>query len=85
MSITHNKKLNPLSNLLINCISAKSAPQMLPIKVECTFLVLKFVIVDLRNASANCWSGIFSFLIPLQANFLYARSKSFFIKKTINH
>ena len=37
MSITHNKNLNPLLNLLINCISAKSAPQILSLNVEYTF------------------------------------------------
>ena len=38
ISITHNKNLNPLLDLLINCISAKSAPQILSLNVECTFL-----------------------------------------------
>ena len=37
MSITHIKNLNPLLNLLINCISAKSEPQILSIKGECTY------------------------------------------------
>ena len=39
MSITHNKKQIPLLNLLINCILAKSAPQILSIKGDCTFFV----------------------------------------------
>ena len=34
MSITHNKNLNLLLNLLINCISAKSAPQILSLNAE---------------------------------------------------
>ena len=37
ISITHNKNVNPLLNLLINCISAKSAPQILSLNVEYTF------------------------------------------------
>ena len=36
ISITHNKNLHPLLNLLINCISAKSAPQILSLNVEYT-------------------------------------------------
>ena len=39
MSITHNENLNPLLDLLINCISARSAPQILSIKGECTFFI----------------------------------------------
>ena len=38
MSITRNKNKNPSLNLLINCISARSALQILSIKGECTFL-----------------------------------------------
>ena len=34
MSIGHNKNLNPLLNLLINCVSAKSAPQILSLNLE---------------------------------------------------
>ena len=37
MSITHNKNLNPLLNLLINCISAKSVAKILSLNVEYTF------------------------------------------------
>ena len=33
----HNKKRIPLLNLLINGISARSAPQILPMKDKCTF------------------------------------------------
>ena len=38
ISITHNKNLIPLLYLLNNCISAKSAPQILSLNVEYTFL-----------------------------------------------
>ena len=58
MSITHNKNLNPLFNLLINCISTRSAPQTLSIKVQCSFLIIR-----LCNSSANSLFQIFSFLI----------------------
>ena len=47
MSITHNKNRNPLLNLLINWISARSAPQILSIKDEYTFLFSKFLIIGL--------------------------------------
>ena len=78
MSFTHNKNLNPLLNLLINCISARSAPQTLSIKGDCTFLLLNFIITGLGNSSANSlvaeFKGrlfeIFSFLIPLPEVFL---------------
>ena len=49
MSITHNKNLNPLLNLPTSCISAKSAPQILSIKDECTFLFLSILIIGLCN------------------------------------
>ena len=39
ISITHNKNRNPLLNLLINCMLARSAPHILSTKVEHTFLV----------------------------------------------
>ena len=37
-SMTHNKNVVPLLNLLINCISAKSTPQILSLNKEQTFL-----------------------------------------------
>ena len=40
-------------NLLINCALARSAPQILSIKVECTFLFLNFLKTGLCNSSAN--------------------------------
>ena len=72
MSITYNKNINPLSNLLIKCISARLAPQMLSIKVGCTFLFFscKFLIIGLCNSSANSLLQIISFLIPLPEVFL---------------
>ena len=65
ITITHNKKRIPLLNLLINCISARSAAQILS---ECTFLLLNFLIIGLCNSLANSWSEMFSILIPLPAN-----------------
>ena len=51
----------PLLNLLVNCISVRSAPQILFIKDECTILSLKFLITVLSNSSANSLFEIFSF------------------------
>ena len=62
MSITHNRNINPLLNLLINWISARSAPQILSVKSECTFLLLNFIIIGLRNSSDNSLLEIISFL-----------------------
>ena len=39
-----NKNQIPLLDSLISCISAKSAPQILSIKDECTFLFYYFII-----------------------------------------
>ena len=63
--MTHNKKLNPLLNLIINCMSAKTAPLILSIKGECAFLLSNFLIIGLFNSSDNFILGIFSFLITL--------------------
>ena len=41
------KHYNLLLNLRINCISAKSALQILSIKDECTFLLLNFLRISL--------------------------------------
>ena len=54
--------LNPLLNLFINCISARSAPQILSIKGEYTFLFLNCLIISLCNSSANSLLNIISFL-----------------------
>ena len=66
IATTHNKKGIPLLNLFINCISARSASQMLSIKGECTFLFLNFLRIGLYHSSANSWFEKFLFLIPLQ-------------------
>ena len=58
------KKQIPLLNLLINCISARSTPQILSIKHKCTFLSSNFLIIGLCNSSANYLFKIFSFLVP---------------------
>ena len=58
----YNKNLNPLLNLLINCIFAKSSPQILSVKGDCVFLLLDFLIIGLCNSSANSLLKIFSFL-----------------------
>ena len=63
MSITHNKNLNPLLNLLINCISARSTPQILSIKGECTFLFSNFLIIGFCNSSVSYLLEIVLFLI----------------------
>ena len=70
MSITHTKKQIPLLNLLIDCISAKSAPQILSIKGDCIFLFLNFLVIGLCNSSANSLFEIFLFLILLPEDFL---------------
>ena len=53
MSITYNKNLNPLLNLLINRISARSVPQILSRKGACAFLFLNALIIGLCNSSAS--------------------------------
>ena len=75
--ITHNKKRIPSSNFLINCISARIAPQILSLKDECTFLLFSFLIIFVCNYPANFMLEIFSFLIAPQEVFLS--------KKIINH
>ena len=53
ISVIHNKKPIPLLNVLNNCISARSAPQILSIKGECTFHFSKILIIGLCISSAN--------------------------------
>ena len=66
--MTHGKNLNPLLNLLINCISAKTAHQILSIKDERTFLFSNFQTICLCNSSANSLLYIISFLtVPPKA------------------
>ena len=62
MSITHNKNRSSLLNLLINCISAGSVPEILSIKDNCAFLFSNFLIMGLYNSSANSLLDIISFL-----------------------
>ena len=66
ISITHNKNLNPLLNLLINCISSRSTPQILSIKDEYTFRFLNSLIISLHNYSANSLFDLFSVLMLLR-------------------
>ena len=49
----HNKNLNQLWNLLINCISARSVPQIFSTKDECTFLFSNVLITGMWNSFAN--------------------------------
>ena len=70
MSIAHNKNLNILLILHINCILEKSAPQILSIKAERTFLFLNFLIIRLCNSAANSLFDIFPFLALLPEAFL---------------
>ena len=50
----HNKNLNLLLKLLIKCISARSAPKILSIKGDRTFLLESFIIIiGLCNVCAN--------------------------------
>ena len=70
MPITHDKNLNRLLNLIINCISERSAHQILSIKDECTFLFSSFLIIGLRNSLANSSFYILSFLIAPPEVFL---------------
>ena len=52
-SITHRKKRINLLNLVNNCISTISAPQILSIKDEYIFHFSNFLIIGLCNSSAN--------------------------------
>ena len=53
--MTHNKNQNPLLYLFVNCISARSGPQVLSLKDEYTFCFSNFLIVGLCYSSANFW------------------------------
>ena len=72
ISITHNKKQIPLLNLLITCISARSAPQILPWNDECTWRPLNLLIIGSSNSSANSSFWLIADLnvLPLAADFL---------------
>ena len=62
VSITHNNKRIPSLNLFYNWVSARLAPQILSVKVECTFRFSSFLIIGLCNSSANSWFEIISLL-----------------------
>ena len=69
MSRRHDKNLNPWLNLLISCISAKSALQVLSIIGECTFLFSSFLIIGWCNSSANYLLELISvFTVWLEAD-----------------
>ena len=68
--ISHNQNQNPLLNLLINIISARSAQQLLSLKDGYTFGFSNFLMVDLCNSSAYYWLDIISVLIPPLENLL---------------
>lgn len=48
--------LTPLSYLLINYMSARPTPQILSRKDEYTLHFINFIVMDLYNSLANCWS-----------------------------
>ena len=74
ISITHNKKRTLLLILLFDCISARSALQILSVKGECTFGLSNFLIIGLCNTSANSWFRKISHLTaPLQNLFYVAK------------
>ena len=62
MSITYNKNLTSLLNLLSIGISARSAPQILSIKGGFIFPQLNFLIIGLCNFSGNSLLENVSFL-----------------------
>ena len=53
-SMAHNKNQNLFLYSLINCISARSPPQILFLKDEHTLRFSNILINDWRNSSANC-------------------------------
>ena len=68
----HGKNRNSLLNLLINCISGRSAPQILSLKDNYIFRFSSFLITGLCNSVANSWFGISSLITPLPPT-LFAR------------
>ena len=55
ISIAYNKNRIPFVGLLINCISARSASQMLSLKNEYDLRFLNVLIISLCKSSANDW------------------------------
>ena len=68
ISIICYKKRIIFLNLLINSISARSAPQILSIKDQRTFRFSNFLIIGPCNSLTNSWFDILSFLIVPPAN-----------------
>ena len=57
ISIIHSKNLTTLFYLLINCMSARLAPQMLARKDIYILHLLNFLVMGLYNPLANCISS----------------------------
>ena len=55
ISIAYNQNRIPFVGLLINCISARSASQILSRKNEYALHVLNVLIISLCKSSANDW------------------------------
>ena len=72
----HIRKKITLLDLLVHCISARSAPQILPIKSEYTFIFVHSLINPLCNSSSNSLSEIFSFLTVTIKKLIHHWSKS---------
>ena len=53
---------------LLNCMSARSAPQIFSIEGDCTFLLWNFLINGLCNSFTSSLLEIVSSLIPLLGN-----------------
>ena len=51
--MTHNKNRNTLLNLIINCISTRSAHKILSLEDEYTLHFSNFLIIGLGNTSAK--------------------------------
>ena len=80
--MAHNKYLIPLSYLLINCISAKSTPQMLSLTEEETLLYLNILIIGLWSSFASCQFGI-DFIAELFGSVVTPVPLDFFIKRLV--
>ena len=65
ISRTLNENWIPLLYLLINCISAKSAPHMLFIDDEYSLFFVKCLIIGLCNLCVNCWFNQILLLIAV--------------------
>ena len=71
MSITHNENPNPLFDLLMKLIPARSVPKILCTKDEYTFLLSNFLIIVLCNSPSKSLLYIISFLtVPLEKCFI---------------